>query len=188
MDTPPIIIVSEPDPMISGVLRVAFSANFFVVLTTSSQDAEDCAAEKIACMIVLDAVRERRIAIEACARIRRRSGYAACPIVLTTNAITPSVSAASEKAGATALLEKPYSVSDLVQAVTPHIAVDDPLLWAHKPRFGASDAAVPWGAMRPPECVAGEESRLSRNRLLLPIARRAGKRLALFRESTPTAR
>lgn len=184
----PIIIVSEPDPMISGVLRVAFSDNFFVVLTSSSQEAEDCASAKVAALVVLDTARERRLAFETCARIRRSHGYAKCPIVLTANAITPQVCEAGETAGATALLAKPYSVSDLVQVVSAHVPTDDPLRWADRPRFGLAEAAVAWKPSPLPEWSAGEESRLSQNRHLLPIVRRPGQKLALVHETAPTRR
>jgi CheY-like chemotaxis protein len=123
MSTPLIIIISEPDPMISGALRVEFSRwDFAVLLAKSSEEAYTYAAQAVASLVVLDATRAQLSAYEACARIRHRQGYAGRPIVLTAREISPRAKAAAEAAGATALLQKPYSVMDLFRAVTPHLA------------------------------------------------------------------
>src|ERR1700710_3062685 len=101
MSTPPIVIIAEPDPMISSVLRVAFTQwDFAVFLATSGQEAEDYAAHAVAHLVVLD-VKLQLAAYDACARIRRRQGYAARPIVLTANEPSPRIRAAAEAAGAT---------------------------------------------------------------------------------------
>jgi hypothetical protein len=42
MTTPPIIIISEPDSMISDVLRVEFSRWEFAVLLAEGSAAADC--------------------------------------------------------------------------------------------------------------------------------------------------
>ena len=185
MSTPPIIIVSEPDPMISGVLRVEFSRwDFAVLLAADCLEAEDYAAQAVASLIVLDAGRSRLRAFEACARIRHRRDYAHRPIVLTVNEITETETSAAAKAKATALLAKPYSVMDLFRAVTPHLPANDPLLLAHDRRPGA--AAPPmqeWTAGTLPEWRAGRDSALSRNGLLLPIVRSRGMSIPLARNS-----
>jgi DNA-binding response OmpR family regulator len=55
MTTPAIIIISERDPMISGVLRVEFSRwNFAVLLATSCAEADDYAAQTVASLVVLE--------------------------------------------------------------------------------------------------------------------------------------
>src|SRR4051812_40323471 len=114
MTTPPIIIISEPDPMVSGVLRVEFSRwDFAVLLAGSSEEADAYATQTAASLVVLDAARAHLSAYEACARIRRRQGYATCPIVLTVREVSTRLQAAAATAGATALLAKPYSVMDL---------------------------------------------------------------------------
>jgi DNA-binding response OmpR family regulator len=137
MTTPPIIIISEPDAMISSVLRVEFSSwNFAVLLADNSEEAEAYASQTIASLVVLDATTSHLSAYKACARIRRRRGYAARPIVLTDREVSPRTKAAAETAGATILLPKPYSVLDLFRAITPHMQRDDPLLVAGHKRTG----------------------------------------------------
>jgi DNA-binding response OmpR family regulator len=137
MSTPPIVIIAEPDPMISSVLRVEFThLGFAVFLATSGPEAYEYAAHAhtVAHLIVLDAKLQLG-PYEACVRIRRRQGYAARPIVLTTNEPSPRVKAAADKAGATVVLAKPYSVSDLFNAIRPFLPPEDLLLThrAHPP-------------------------------------------------------
>jgi DNA-binding response OmpR family regulator len=182
MLTPPIIIVSEPDPMISAVLRVEFSRwDFAVLLATNSGEADTYAAQTVASLVVLDASRARLSAYEACARIRRRQGYADRPIVLTVRDISPRMRAAAATAGATALLAKPYSVMDLFRVITPHMQPDDPLLLAGHTQAGvAAPPAQEWKLPQPLEWRSGSESALSRNRLLLPIVRGTEKRVPVI--------
>jgi DNA-binding response OmpR family regulator len=182
MTTPPIIIISEPDSMISGVLRVEFTRwEFAVLLAEGSVAADTYASQVVASLVVLDASTSHLSAYEACARIRRRPGYAARPIVLTAREISPRATAAAEVAGATVLLSKPYSVMDLFRAITPHMHPDDPLLTAGSKRTGmAAPSAREWSMSGSLEWRSGADSALSRNKLLLPIVRSVGKKIPLL--------
>ncbi len=181
MTTPPIIIISEPDPMISGVLRVEFSRwDFAVLLAGSSEEAYHFTAQAVAALVVLDSAKAQMAAYETCARVRRRPGYAGRPIVLTGWDISTRTQAAAKAAGATALLAKPYSMVDLFRAITLHLLPDDPLLVAGRIQTGA--AAPPTQEWKTPgalEWKSGPESALSRNRLLLPIVRGTGKKIPI---------
>jgi DNA-binding response OmpR family regulator len=179
MTTPQIIIIAEPDPMISGVLRVEFSRwEFAVLLATSCEEAGNYAAQTVAALVVLDAAKAQMIAYETCARIRRRPGYAERPIVLTGWDISARTQAAARTAGATALLAKPYSVMDLFRAITPHMRADDPLLLAGHSQTGVAAPPVQeWKRAGALEWNSGADSALSRNRLLLPIVRGPGKKI-----------
>lgn len=183
MSTPATIIISEPDPMISGVLRVEFSRwDFAVLLAVNSAEAEDYASQTVASLVVLDAGASGSRAYEACARIRRRSGYAGRPIMLTAQEVSARTRAAAERAGATVLLPKPYSMMDLFRAVTPHVAANDPLLMTATLRQGVADGgAREWKAGPLPDWRAGDDSALSRNGLLLPIVRGRGVKVPLVR-------
>jgi DNA-binding response OmpR family regulator len=181
MSTPPIVIIAEPDPMISSVLRVEFTHwDFAVFLAASGQEADNYAAQTVAHLVVID-VRLQMDAYEACARIRRRQGYAVRPIVLTANDESPRVRAAAHKAGATVLLPKPYSVADLVRVVRPFVAADDPLFTY---RAQASGMAEPKEWTRAPTLTwqSSGNSALARNGLLLPIVRGKGARIPLVRK------
>jgi DNA-binding response OmpR family regulator len=182
MTTPPIIIIAEPDPMISGVLRVEFSRwDFAVLLATTCEQAGDYAAQTVAALVVLDAARAQVAAYETCVRIRRSPGYASRPIVLTDRDISARTRAAATTAGATALLPKPYSVMDLFRAITPHMQPDDPLLVAGRSQAGfAAPPVHEWTRPGALEWKSGPESALSRNRLLLPIVRGAGKKVPVI--------
>jgi DNA-binding response OmpR family regulator len=169
--------------MISGVLRVEFSRwNFAVLLAANTIEAHQYASQTVASLIVLDASKAHMPAYEACARIRRRDGYANRPIVLTVREVSPRTMAAAETAGATALLPKPYSMMDLFRAITPHMQPNDPLLLAGRQLTGV--AAPPMQEWKRPSSLewqsGGGESALSRNKLLLPIVRGAGKTIPLI--------
>jgi CheY-like chemotaxis protein len=185
MSTPSIIIIFEPDPMISGVLRVEFSRwDFAVLLANSSQEAEAYASQAVASLVVLDVGKVPLATFEACARIRHSPGYAGRPIVLTTPALSERTKAAAATAGATVLLAKPYSMMDLFQAITPDLLPDDPLLIATAARSGTAAPVVrQWTADSSAEWRADHNSALSRNKSLLPIVRAAGKKIPLYRIS-----
>jgi DNA-binding response OmpR family regulator len=179
MTTPTIIIISEPDPMISGVLRVEFSRwDFAVLLAANCEEANHYAGHAIAALVVLDVARPQIGAYETCARIRRRPGYAARPIVLTGWDISARSQAAATTAGATALLPKPYSMTDLFRAIIPHMQPEDPLLLAGQAQTGVNEPRFQeWRKPGALEWNSGPESALSRNRMLLPIVRGTGTKI-----------
>jgi DNA-binding response OmpR family regulator len=177
-DAPPIIIVAEPDSIFSNVLRVEFSQqNFAVLMAATARDAEDYAAQAVAHLVVLDVGTLGLAGYEACARIRHRDGYANRPIVLTSGTVSDRLQAAAETAGATALLAKPYSVSDLFTAITPHVPEGDPLLTRRPRRVGV---AQDWTSAPLPALQAGQNSALTRNGRLLPIVRGSGVKIPLY--------
>jgi DNA-binding response OmpR family regulator len=131
MSSPKTVIIAEPDPLISGVLRVEFSRrDFSVYMAASGPEAEDYAARTMADLIVLDAGLHLD-AFDACARIRRRPEYTRRPIVLTTARPTSRVQAAAGAAGVTFILVKPYSVGDLFSAIRPYVPSDGLLPTGH---------------------------------------------------------
>jgi len=164
MSVPPVIIVAEPDPLISSVLRVEFThMDFAVLMAATAPEAEEYAAHAIASLVVLDVGTLRLAGYSACARIRRRSGYADRPIVLTSGDVSERTRAAAKMAGATVLLPKPYSVSDLLTAVTPHLRAGNPLLTHCATRPGPGQD---WTTAPAPVVTAGRNSALTRNGLL----------------------
>jgi DNA-binding response OmpR family regulator len=180
---PPIVIIVEPAAMISDVLRVEFSRlGFAVLLAANGKEAEEYAARTLANLVVMDVTEMKLSGYAACARIRRQSGYATRPIVLTASQISPQDTAAAEKAGATVLLAKPYSMSDLVRAVSPHLSADDPLLTHPSRGMGMADPAQQWRSGQKPWRF-GDESGLSRNGSILSVVRGVGKRIPLIRAS-----
>jgi len=181
MSTPPIVIIAEPDPMISSVLRVEFThLDFAVFLAASGPETEGYAAQIVAHLIVID-VKLLLGPYAACARIRRRPGYAGRPIVLTTNEPSPRIQAAADTAGATLLLPKPYSVSDLFRAIESFVPPDD-LLFTHRARGSDVSAPKEWIPARNLTMSSGGNSALTRNGRLLPIVRGKGVMIPLVRK------
>jgi DNA-binding response OmpR family regulator len=128
MSDPQIIILAEPNPLISMPLRTEFSnAGFTVLLAASGPEAEDWASQITADLVVLDVALPGVTSYDACARIRRLSGYEETPIVLTADRLRPRIKAAAAAARVTEVLEKPFSFRDLIVAVAPHLPVDSAL-------------------------------------------------------------
>ncbi len=166
--------------MISDVLRVEFSClGFAVLLAANSREAEAYAAQAIASLVVLDVTEKKVSGYVACARIRRQPGYAARPIILTASQISAQDVAAGKAAGATVLLAKPYSMSDLVQAVSPHLVPNDPLLTHPSQRTGMSDTAAEWRTGPKTGWRFGDDSGLSRNGSVLNVMRGVGRSIPL---------
>ena len=149
------------------------------MLAASGPEAEDYAAHAVAHLIVLD-TKLQLGAYDACARIRRRPGYADRPIVLTTNEASPRVKAAADTAGVTVVLAKPYSVSDLFSAIRPFVPSDD-LLLTHRARGGLGEPKD-WTLASPRTWQSGGNSALTRNGQLLPIVRGKGVMIPLIRK------
>jgi DNA-binding response OmpR family regulator len=182
MSTPPIVIIAEPDPIISSILRVEFTRlDFAVLLAASGSDAELYASQTVAHLVILD-VKLHFGAYDACARIRRRPGYLGRPIVLTATEPSPRVSAAADAASATAVLAKPYSVDDLFNAIRPFLPADD-LLLTHSARGGGMNAPKTWAPSPPLTWESGGNSALTRNGQLLPIVRGRGGSIPLMRKT-----
>lgn len=177
------IIIVDRDPIVSNALRVEFSArDFLVLLAGDPEEAEDFAARTQASLVVLDVGTQRLPVFDACARIRRMDGYARCPIVLTSMQITQRVREAASTAGATLVLAKDYSFTDLVNAVLPHVPAQHAVARKLAPASGAAmPAQTEWRA--PPSFAwqFGENSRLSANAKLMPVVRGAGVRVPLLR-------
>lgn len=182
MSEPSIIIIADPDAMISNALRVEFSQfDCAVLLAGNNKEAEDYASQTIAQMIVLDVSARKLSGYAACARIRRQPGYATRPIILTAAEVLPKDTAAAKQAGATVLLPKPYSIRGLVRAVTPHLAANDPLR-AHLPPV-QEKVQVDWTKDSNSAWRFGPNSGLSRNASILPVVRTTGVRIPLLHVS-----
>lgn len=179
----PSIIVAEYDPLIRNALRVEFSRMDFVVLiATSGAEAEEFAARTIVHLAVLDVALPGFSGFEACARIRRQHGYQDIPIVLTAHQRTPRIDAAAKQASATTVLAKPYSFNDLLNTLAPHLPAEHALMKCPRAAGLGEVAGRAWGQPASLEWQFGNESGLSRNRLMLPIVRGSGVRIPLLRK------
>ncbi len=180
----PSIIIAEYDPLIRNVLRVEFTrADYVVLIAASGPEAEAFAARTLAHLAVLDVALPGFSGFDACARIRREEGYQNTPIVLTGHRRSPKIDAAAAKAGATAVLSKPYSFNDLLNTLAPHLPADHSLMTRFPKAAGMGEAAGrAWGQPDTLEWRFGADSGLSRNRLMLPIVRGSGVKIPLIRK------
>ncbi|HVZ09014.1 response regulator [Rhodopila sp.] len=173
MSTPPVIIISEPDAIFGGMLRVEFSqAGFTVLMASSALEAEIYAGQVDADLVILDTAPQGTGSFDACARLRRHPRYRTTPIVLTTRVLGPRQDRCAAIAGATVILGKPYAFGDLMRSLEARLPRDHALLAMRAPRPGMADASgVVWGKLPPLTWKCGPESGLSQNARVLPVMR-----------------
>jgi len=180
MSTPITIIIADPDPIFSASLRVAFSEmGFTVLLPVDGPDAEMFAAATQAVLVVVDVGLSGVSGYDACARIRRQPGYQDTPIVLTALRVTENMRLAAATAGASAMIEKPYSLTDLLDSVVPRLPADHPLLIHRPPPRDMRE--TPWGPPRPLNWPHSDGSGLSRNKAVMAVVRANGVKIPLIR-------
>lgn len=108
------VIVAEQDWNQRNVLRQHLDGlGFRTLVTPIAGEAEDFARRVPARLVLLDTELPGISGYEACARIRRMADYAAVPILLMTAAHSSRRQVAAQRAGASAMLLKPFSMSDL---------------------------------------------------------------------------
>ena len=180
MSEPAIVIVADPDRRVRDALRVSLSGKHAIVLLAGDADElEGFARQTRARMIVLDVTGAKLTGYSTCARLRHRLGYATQPIVLTAADVRQQDMAAAREAGATVLLNKPYSIDGLRQAVAPYLAVDDPL-WSSFPKMPAS----PMMDWRAADAATAARNPIPSDNLqprLLSIVRGGGVRLPVLK-------
>jgi DNA-binding response OmpR family regulator len=184
MSDPPTTIIAERDPLVRDALRVEFShLGFVVLLAASGPEAEDFASRTIADLAILDVTLPGFSGYDACARIRRQTGYQDTPIVLTAHKRSPRIDAAAAAAGATSILSKPYSFNDLLSTLAPHLRADHPLLVKLPGAAGLGEpTGREWGKPETLEWRFGADSGLSRNGLILRVVRGKGVQVPLIRK------
>lgn len=177
MNTSALAIIAEPDYRIRDVLRVELTNASYTVLTAEdADDAEDLAVRMEVQMIVLDVSQVKLQGYSACARIRRHPGYRTRPIILTATEVETRDTAAAGAAGATALLAKPYSVSELFRVMRPYLSANDPL-WDNLSRV--ADKPLDWDDAANWSLSAG--TGLRRDGRVMPVTSERTVRIPLIR-------
>ena len=114
------VIVAENDSMMRGILRTVLEQpGRTVVLCADGLEAVEVASQTLATLVLLDLRMPRMGGIEACQLIRELPRYAQVPIVILTVFGGSSWRHRAARAGATAFLGKPFSRTDLLQALNP---------------------------------------------------------------------
>lgn len=174
------VIVAEQDWNLRNVLRQYLDAQGFRPLVTPmGGEAEDFARRVPARLVLLDVELPGFGGYEACARIRHMPGYAGVPIVLMTAAASTRRQMAAQRAGASAMLLKPFSMNDLSREIERFLV--DPDTIPRRP----SDAGVPGFAQAPVKVWEpaadlswrfGEGSELSAGKRMLEMMRAGAHR------------
>ena len=142
------VILVDLDPGHRGHLRAQLDALGFTCFPgDSAQEALDLAKRLQPGLVILDVMLPDLGAYRACAEIRRLPGCGAIAIVLAAPREQPRVRLAAARAGADAVLIKPFSANDV-------LIVADPILdKAESPAFGPARhpaPAWPTGMAEPP--------------------------------------
>ena len=182
MSTPHTVIIADRDSIVSNALRVEFSrCDFIVLLANDPPGAEAYARQVTASLVVLDIAAHKLPSFDACARIRRRPGYEACPIVLTAFEVTEPIRQAAAMAGATCTVEKDYAFADLINAVLPHVPPNHPIARQLAPAPGLAATQQEWTLKPTLSWRFGSESRLSHNARVMPALRGQGVRVPMLK-------
>lgn len=111
-------IIAEPDWNLRNVLRQHLdSVGYRSLVTPMAAEAEDFAARVLAGVVILDVELPGISGYETCLRIRRYPDYDTVPIIMLTGVDLPRRRAAAQRAGADALLVKPFSMNDLMREI-----------------------------------------------------------------------
>jgi DNA-binding response OmpR family regulator len=177
-----VIIVAEQDWNLRNVLRQHLDGlGYRTLVTPIAGEAEDFARRVLARLVLLDVELPGYSGYEACARIRRMVGYGGVPIVLMTAASSTRRHLAGQRAGASAMLLKPFSMNDLKREVDRLLLDPDTLPHpAPAPDHlvpGFADAPVRvWQPSAELTWRFGEGSGLSAGRRALEMMRLTGRR------------
>ena len=112
----PSVIIADSDRDLRSAMRVQLDAiGFTCFVAVDAREAVERAAAGTPRLVLLDVALPRLGAFEACSRIRRLPDGHGVPIVLTTLLDRRQVRAAAARAGASRVLVKPFSVTDLMR-------------------------------------------------------------------------
>lgn len=169
------VIIAEQDWNLRNVLRQYLDEQGFRPLVTPiAGEAEDFARRVLARLVLLDVELPGISGYEACARIRHMRGYSGVPIVLMTGFSSTRRYQAAQRAGASAMLLKPFSMNDLGREMERFLV--DPDLVPRRasdmsaPGFAAAPVKV-WDSKVDLAWRFGEDSELSAGKRTLEMMR-----------------
>lgn len=174
------VIVAEQDWNLRNVLRQYLDAQGFRPLVTPmGNEAEDFARRVHARLVLIDVELPGFGGYEACARIRHMPGYAGVPIVLMTAVSSTRRQMAAQRAGASAMLLKPFSMNDLAHEIERFLVDPDaaPRRTGETgvPGFAAAPVKV-WEQASDLSWRFGEGSELSAGKRMLEMMRTGAPR------------
>jgi DNA-binding response OmpR family regulator len=165
----PYAIIADSDRTFARGMRVHLdSLGFVSFVATDVKDVFGHVGQFVPGLVMLDVHLPGLGAYQACVHIRRLPGCSTLPIVLTANSNRPQITAAAQRAGASTLLVKPFSINDLMQRLEPicgtigtsearpanaavwwppGMAEPQPVVWNPPPKPGAASTAAPVRSM-----------------------------------------
>jgi len=154
------VIIADRDRDLRSALRVQLDAiGFTCFVAMDAHEAIERAARHPPGLVLLDTALHDLGGYEACAAIRRLADCRDTPIVLVSTIDRPQIRAAAIRAGASLVLVKPFSVSDLLRALEPfRTGVDGPAAWQP---FADGSACPASGFAEPPRQVWGPPAKIS---------------------------
>jgi CheY-like chemotaxis protein len=188
-----VIVAGLNSGVLDTISRHFEHLGLYTVKARDGAEAEDRAAAMTARIVILDLerplqvedVRPEQEACRACARIRALPGYESVPIILLASSDLPRQRIAAQKAGASVILVKPFSLSALMQEIDRFVI--DPDGPPRRPdrhgatRFGGVGERPSMQIWKPNPSLAwnfGQHSKLAESRRFLESLRR----------NTPTTR
>ena len=152
------VIIADRDRDLRSALRVQLDAiGFTCFVAMDAHEAIERAARHPPGLVLLDTALPEFGAYEACAAIRRLADCRDIPIVLVTAIDRRQIRTAAIRAGASLVLVKPFSVSELLRALEP-IRTDIDGSAAGQP-FAGGPANPMSGVAEPPRQVWGPPAR-----------------------------
>ena len=122
MNQRPSIIVADTDSQFRNLLRLELiDLGFEPLLAFNGDEAFRFAESQVVRLAILDTSLPDFGAYNTCLRMRRLPHYGAVPILLMTRLNEPRIRAAAIRAGISALLLKPFSVSDLIDELERYL-------------------------------------------------------------------
>jgi DNA-binding response OmpR family regulator len=143
-------IIADADRAFGGALRVQLDAvGFISFIATDAQEVLGHVMQFVPALIMLDVRLPGLGAYQACLHVRRLPGCSALPIMLMASSNQWQIAAAARRAGASALLVKPFSINDLMQRLD---SMHTPIAQTEK---RPASTAVTWlpGVAEPPAPV-----------------------------------
>lgn len=158
------VIIADHDSIVRSILRSLLEGAGFTVLPAGNGvDAVSYAERTNAQLVILDYKMPGLDGCSACAQIRQLPGYSRVPVLMLTAFDDQATRAASERAGASAFVTKPFRPIDLLQAIATLVG---------RPVQPGQPAIFEWGRSQEPAPLFGEPALLAEGRRVLNICRR----------------
>jgi CheY-like chemotaxis protein len=116
------VIVADDSSLIRDNVRSALGPPWRVFVAANGVEAVEFARSLRAQLILLDVRMPRMDGIDACTRIRALPNYANVPIIMLTAYDSDEIRRQAQRAGATTVFSKPFTIEKLRAGIAPLLA------------------------------------------------------------------